>query len=242
MARRWLLGAALAISTLSGCGVSTTQPAPTTAAPASTLAPPAASPGPAQPVTPPTWKPGDRWTYAWTSGTERGQKTVEVREIRELNGVRYYVVRNAEADHYWTLDLHWVGSVRNAKAEARMDPPEPWYRWPLEIGRQWEHRGEFAQADGKRRAVEDVFVVLGTEAIQVPAGTFQGVRITRTGRAGDTDEYWYVPEVRSYVRWIGRRFDAQGNVQEFEERLSEFRAAGTSPPSREPLRAPSGLR
>jgi hypothetical protein len=195
-----------------------------------------ASPAPARAAVAPTWHPGDRWTYQWTSGKDQGSKTVEVREVKDLNGIRYYVVRNAEADHYWTLDLHWAGSVRDSKVEARMIPPEPWYTWPLQVGQQWQHRGEYEQAGGKQPA-EDVFVVVGAESVEVPAGTFQGFKIKRTGRAGDTDEYWYVPEVRSYVRWIGRR----GSVQ-FEERLSEYRVAGVLAPSAEPPRSPSSPR
>jgi hypothetical protein len=223
----------------SGSG-SAAPPAPVvSAAPArTTAAPPAAvvSAVPLHPAVAPTWQPGDRWTYLWTSGKEQGSKTVEVREVKDVNGVRYYVVRNAEADHYWTLQLHWAGSVRDSKVEARMVPPEPWFTWPLQIGQQWQHRGEYEQAGAKKPA-QDVFVVVGTETVAVPAGTFQGFKITRTGQGGDTDEYWYVPEVRSYVRWIGRR----GSVQ-FEELLSEYRVAGAVSPSTEPPRPPSSLR
>jgi hypothetical protein len=208
----------------------------TSGSPPSSSPVPVVSPAPVRTAAAPTWQPGDRWTYLWTSGNDRGSKTVEVREVKDLNGIRYYVVRNAEADHYWTLDLHWAGSVRDSKVEARMIPPEPWYIWPLQVGQQWQHRGEYEQAGGKQPA-EDIFVVVGAESVEVPAGTFQGLKIKRTGRGGDTDEYWYVPEVRSYVRWIGRR----GNVQ-FEERLSEYRVAGALPGSTEPPRSPSSPR
>ena len=42
---------------------------------------------------PPEWRPGDRWVYDWTSGNNSGTKTVEVVETREVNTIRYYVVR-----------------------------------------------------------------------------------------------------------------------------------------------------
>jgi len=242
---RRLVGLVFVISMLTACSLSSSQPPTPTAStsgPSVASSPSAAKSRSTRAATAPTWAPGDRWTYAWTSGKDGGRKTVEVREIRELNGALYYVVRNAGADHYWTRDIHWVGTVRDSKPETRMDPPEPWFSWPLEPGRQWQHRGEFAQADGKRSVAEDVFVVVGTEAVEVPAGTFQAFRITRTGRGGDTDEYWYVPEVRSYARWIGRRLDGQGNVIQFEERLAEYRAAPTLPPPGEPPRVPSSLR
>jgi len=186
--------------------------------------------------TAPAWRPGDRWAYVWTSGTSKGTRTIEVREVKAVNGVQYYVVRNneAEADQYWTMDLRWAASVRDAKVQARMVPPEPWFTWPLRVGGQWQHSGEFQQVDGKRQA-EDAFHVVGAETVEVPAGTFQAFKITRTTKDGDSDEYWYVPEVRSYVRWIGRR-----GAVEFEERLSEYggvrRGAPVSPEQPRPLR------
>jgi hypothetical protein len=172
----------------------------------------------------------------WTSGQERGTRTIEVREVKAVNGVQYYVVRNTEAevDQYWTMDLRWAASVRESKVEARMVPPEPWFTWPLRVGQQWQHRGEYEQVGGKQRA-EDSFVVVASERVEVPAGAFEALKITRTGAGGDSDQYWYVPEVRSYVRWIGRR----GSV-EFEERLSEYgdvrRGRPVSPETPRPLR------
>lgn len=224
----------LVAAVLPGCAQSSSPPlpAPGLAAPSAAPAVPAAG----RSVGAPTWTPGDRWTYVWTSGNDQGRKTVEIREIKEINGVRYYVVRNAGADHYWTTDLHWAGSVRDAKVEARMVPPEPWYQWPLQAGQQWQHRGEYEQAGGKQRA-DDAFAVAGPENVEVPAGSFEAFKITRTGSSGDSDQYWYVPQVRSYVRWIGRR----GTVQ-FEEKLSEYRVAGMPPAPTEAPVTPSTLR
>lgn len=169
--------------------------------------------------TPPVWVPGDRWVYRWTSGAERSTRTVEMLEVKELNGVRYFVVRNADAHHYWTSDLHWAGTVRATKVEARMVPPAPWFVWPLEIGRRWTHHGTYEDSTGKREATE-VFVVEAVEPIEVPAGRFTAVKIVREGTEEQADQYWYVPEVRSYVRWSGRR----GNF-EFDEQLIEYRPA-----------------
>ena len=176
--------------------------------------------------TAPVWRPGDRWTYGWTSGSRKGTKTVEVADVGNVRGVPYYIVKNveAEADHYWTLDLRWAFSVRDAKVEARMVPPEPWYIWPLESGRGWQHRGVYEQLDGKTEA-NHVFSVVGSETIEVPAGKFAALKITRGHGSADSDEYWFAPEVRSYVRWIGRR----GNVV-FEESLVSYHLASPATP------------
>ena len=193
--------------------------------------------GPADPVSkllpksgvssPPEWRPGDRWVYAWVSGAEKGTKTVEVTAVKEVQGVRYYVVKNAEADHYWTLDLHWAGSARDSKVQARMVPPEPWFLWPLTVGREWTHHGVFEQLSGRREST-DVFRVVEESTVDVPAGRFRGLKVMRESDSRDSDQYWYVPEVRSYVKWVGRR----GEVQ-FEEDLVEYQAAPRALPKGE---------
>ncbi|HEY3068137.1 MAG TPA: hypothetical protein VGL09_20275 [Methylomirabilota bacterium] len=167
---------------------------------------------------PPTWRPGDRWTYAWTSGAERGTKTAEVIEIKDVKGVSYYVVRLGDSDHYYTRDLHWAAVISESKVVARMQPPQPWFMWPLEPKRRWTSESVFEQPNGTAR-FNDTFMVVGTEAVDVPAGRFQTVKIVRQTNKRDLDEYWYAPEVRWYVRWHGRRGDA-----EFDESLQSYTA------------------
>jgi len=162
---------------------------------------------------PPAWRPGDRWSFEWTSGAQSGTKHAEVLAVRDVNTIRYYVVRIGEVDHYFTPDLHWAGSVRNSVVEARMVPPHQWFVWPLTVGRQWVHRGVYeARGDTGPRAGS--FAVVGVETVEVPAGRFRGLKVVRDEGGSDSDQYWYVPEVRWYVRWIGRRGDVR-----FEERL-----------------------
>jgi hypothetical protein len=68
--------------------------------------------------------------------------------------------------------------------------------------------------------------------VEVPAGRFTAVKVVRETDRRDVDEYWYVPEIRFYVKWVGRRGDAQ-----FEEQLREHRQAPRlipGPPSSAP--------
>jgi len=179
---------------------------------------PQAPPPMARVNSPPEWRSGDRWVYEWTSGSERGTKIVEILETKEVNRVQYYLVRIGDIDHYYTLELHWAGSVRNSKVEARMVPPQPWFVWPLDVGQRWVHRGDYEARDSKRQH-NDTFGVVAAETVEVPAGRFHALKVVReAGR--DSDQYWYAPEVRWYVRWIGRR----GEIQ-FEERLREYHPA-----------------
>ena len=59
-----------------------------------------------------------------------------------------------------------------------------------------------------------------SETIEVPAGRFQSLKVVRESAGQYSDEYWYVPEVRFYARWVGRR----GNV-DFDWKLEHYRAA-----------------
>lgn len=193
---------------------------------------PQAPPSMARVSSPPEWRSGDRWVYEWKSGSERGTKSLEVVEIREVNRIRYYLVRIGSIHHYYTLDLHWAGSARASKVEARMVPPQPWFEWPLEVGRRWVHHGAYEERDAKRQH-NDVFAVVAAETVEVPAGRFHALRVVR--EAGqDSDEYWYAPEVRWYVRWIGRRGETQ-----FEEQLREYSLAPTRLPESAPAAPPS---
>jgi hypothetical protein len=195
---------------VSGCA---TAPTPTTSSP------PAPASAAAAISTPPEWRPGDQWVYGWTSGSETGTKTVEVVEIREINKVTFYLVRVGDLEHFYTRELQWAGTMREQKVESRMSPPEPWFVWPLEGGRRWTHHATYEDANSKTE-VTDRFSVVATEMVEVPAGRFNAVKVVRETDRRDVDEYWYAPEVRFYVKWVGRRGDAQ-----FEEQLREYRQA-----------------
>jgi hypothetical protein len=176
---------------------------------------------------PPELRPGDRWVYEWKSGTESGTKTLEVVRIMHVNPtVSYYVIQmggtaeEAEAtEHFYTLDLRWVASARNAKIEFRMAPPQPWFVWPLEVGRRWDHKGTFERPERSSQH-HDTFAVVATEVVEVPAGRFTTLRLVRETDRRDTDVYWFAPDVRWYVKWVGRRGELH-----FEEQLREHRLA-----------------
>lgn len=182
---------------------------------------------------PADWRPGDRWVYDWISGSATGTKTVEVLEIKEVNEVRYYVVAVGDMEHYYTLDFSWSGSVRDSKVQARMVPPQPWFVWPLEVGRRWGHRGVY-EAKEEKKEQDDAFAVVAAETVEVPAGRFPTLKVVREASNRDTDEYWYSPEVRWYVKWIGRR----GKVK-FEEWLREYHRAPHLIPESAPIKPPS---
>ncbi len=177
---------------------------------------------------PPEWRPGDRWTYDVMSGKDRGTKTMEVVEVRELSNVPYYVVRLGDLDHYYTRSLNWAAAIRTSKVEARMVPPHPWFAWPLEVGKRWTYQGVWEEQDTKRD-LNNRFAVVAVEAVEVPAGRFETLKVVRETDSRDFDEYWYAPAARWHVLWKGRRGEL-----EFEERLQSYNPA--------PRLIPSGVR
>ena len=168
----------------------------------------------------PEWRPGDRWVYR-VNGAERGTKTVEVLATRDVNGSQYYILKTPESEllSYWTVDLGWAFAVggRDSTVQARTEPPIPWFRWPLVVGQQWSHHGIYEDRSGKRDANED-FMVVTAEDVEVPAGRFRAFKIVRQGQSADSDQYWYAPEVRSYIKWILTRGE-----QRIEEELVEYK-------------------
>ena len=198
-------------------------------------APPVQSSAPAAVLSAPEWRPGSRWVYDWKSGAESGTKTFELVEVKEVNQVRYYVARFGTLDHYFTLDLRWAAAVQASKVVSRMVPPQPWFAWPLEVGRHWSYEGIFEEGTAKRPENQR-FAVVAFETIEVPAGRLEAFKIFREAANGDADEYWYAPRVRFYARWLGRR----GAVQ-FEEHLREYPGGppAAPPPARPAPRAPT---
>lgn len=173
---------------------------------------------------PPDWHVGDRWVYGWTLGTEVGTKAVEVVELRKWNEVTYYLVRVGDLIHLYTPELQWAGTMREERVESRMTPPLPWFSWPLVKDRRWTHQGMYEQVGAPKQPVMDRFSVTESEPVDVPAGRFRVVKVTRETSRGDLDEYWYAPDVGFYVKWVGRRGE-----QRFEEQLREYHRASDVP-------------
>ena len=171
--------------------------------------------------------------YGWTSGAESGIKTVEALEIREINSVSFYLVRVGDVETFYTRDLHWAGTMQDGRVAARMTPPQPWFAWPLKAGQGWTYRGTYEDRSGKTE-FNDVFSVVAAEAVEVPAGRFNAFKIVRETERRDSDQYWYAPDVRFYVKWIGRRGDTQ-----FEEQLREYHPAPRLIPGQPSTGSPS---
>lgn len=168
----------------------------------------------------PEWRIGDRWFHSWSAGIQKGIKVSESLGIREVGGVRYYVLRIEKADSYYTMDFHWAMQLQGSRVVARAVPPHPFFLWPLEVGKSWTYHGVFEQ-DRQVQPMRESFRVAGIERVDVPAGSFRAFKIVRSAGEAIVDEYWYAPEVRWYVKWIGMR-----GRDRFEEVLQDYLPAG----------------
>ena len=74
----------------------------------------------------------------------------------------------------------------------------------------------------------------GLRVVEVPAGRFNALKVVHESDRGDRNEYWYAPEIRSYVKWIWRRDGSRT-----EEQLREYRAAPRPQRHRGPVTAPT---
>ena len=176
----------------------------------------------------PAWRVGDRWLHAWTSGANKGVKTSECIGVREVGGVSYNVLRVETAQMYYTFDLRWAASIVESRVVARATPPQPWFNWPLEVGKRWQYQGVYETQERKDQ-IRDSYRVVAVNSVTVPAGTFRAFEIVRETDSGVVDQYWYAPDVRWYVKWIGRR-----GTDEFQEVLQEYAPApqaGAAAPS-----------
>jgi hypothetical protein len=126
----------------------------------------------------------------------------------------------------YDLDWNRVGGIYS--------PAKREYSFPLEVGKTWETKYSWSTLDQRGEITYSGAVkVLGWESITVPAGTFQALRLESEvwwriggdGRTGkDLTTYWYVPEVKRFVKSHFRVLPSSGAAAYTDEvyELKEF--------------------
>jgi hypothetical protein len=159
----------------------------------------------------PVWKRGFEWHYRWSDPRGTGTYIRAVAAEDTLEGLPVYVVRTGSRRIYWSkAELAWLMEQVDGKVESQAVPPYQRFAWPMEPGKtwvaryQWAHPGEAKTEDRVRR-----HRVAALESVQVPAGNFQALRVVVTDSSGKkVSEYWYAPEARWLVK--ERSYLAQG--------------------------------
>jgi hypothetical protein len=101
-------------------------------------------------------------------------------------------------------------------------PPEDW-QWPLQVGKQWSATVTWTDKGEQERTfvLTGVWLVETYEEVKTPAGTFKAFKVSRREvESGASQEFWYSPEARGWVKIKGIN-TADGN---YEEELTAYTA------------------
>lgn len=175
---------------------------------------------------------GDSWTYRSTnifgSGTHVHEDRVSFTDDKVILLVSTSKNDEKEADSSWTSDWNAVTSVGGVMYR----PNAGVFRFPLRIGDR--HDVRYEQLRPRVTAVESSTTgsvkVVGWETVEVPAGKFRAmkVEVVSTVRPSDSSRayprdltYWYVPEVRRWVKYQGTTPRNRFSSELLEYKLNE---------------------
>jgi hypothetical protein len=143
----------------------------------------------------PTYKDGDFWVF------KIDRQSTAFISSRAIHGT--YTVRFRDGKLVIDADDVQYFSDTVPSLHGLTENP-PWLRFPLEPGKKWTYQFRY-QSDNRRwYSVSSEFSVVGTEAVTVPAGTLETIKLVRTdlgARAGKiVHVYFYSPKSGSVVR------------------------------------------
>jgi uncharacterized caspase-like protein len=159
---------------------------------------------------------GDRWVFHreirdGEAVTRRNYLTWTVASV-DAGG---YEVEASDSSTPWRFDAS--GNVLAAVAPGQRnpvayDPLDPVFRFPLETGSKWKLQSR-ERRSGVEVRVESTVTVIGWEAVKVPAGAFQALKVSKVATAqwepfpGQIENskrlvnYWYVPSIHTFARF-----------------------------------------
>lgn len=170
----------------------------------------------------PEVKVGDWWSYRRMNVHQDRRLFDHVIEVTFVGpevivGTGRNIGRGTELDATWTRDWNPVVDIDNRSYE----PVPQFFAFPLIPGQsrrtefQWSLKGRVGEV---RTTFRMEVTVKGWEEITVPAGTFRAIKVEASGTFQRQDayfagrawwEYWYVPEVRN---WVKRRYRDLANI------------------------------
>ena len=171
----------------------------------------------------PEWKIGDEWehkvTYIMKSGEEKEGFTSSQKVLKkeEFEGIMCYVLSpsaRCSMRGYYTFDLNVKGFINKVGNKvlnrAKYTPDTRTYNWPLKVGKKWEQsytaitesRGWGGKGELKERknTINAVLEVVGVEKVKVAAGEFLALRIIKEVDNTVTEENWYSPKVKWFIK------------------------------------------
>jgi hypothetical protein len=169
----------------------------------------------------PTWNAGDSWTYRGRGPSGTFNVTRKVLREGVFEGREAYEV-DAGGTHYWyTKQLGYLARTKGDETTRLARPPEDW-QWPIQVGKQWSAIVAWTDRTDTQQqtyTLTSVWTVEVYEEVKTPAGTFKAFKVTRREiESGASQELWYSPEVKSWIKIRGAN-TADGN---YEEELTSF--------------------
>jgi hypothetical protein len=149
---------------------------------------------------------GDSWKYrSTTADGKQSEFTIKVlSEEKQGDGTNFYLVETLSAFqpiHDWyskpsgQVLMHRIAYPKNEALKADYQPVKQYLKNPLSVGASWQWKGKGMMGV----EIEESSQVTGTEAVEVPAGKFQAMKVeTKVIQGGTpvTKTYWF-------ANWVG---------------------------------------
>ena len=180
-------------------------------------------------VVKPEVKVGDSWTYRSTNvlgpGTDEHVTRVSFADDKVILAVSTRKSDGKEFDSSWTPEWNAVTSYTGLMYR----PPTGVLRFPLRVGDKYPIKFEMLRLRGSTvmSNAAGTATVVGWETVEVPAGKFRAMRVDVEALYQQIDgsgsflqqvTFWYVPEVR---RWV--RLQAVNPNRRLSEELLEYK-------------------
>jgi len=154
----------------------------------------------------PEWAVGHRFSLV------RGEQLRGTFEVKAIEDGVYVIDMGEGRELRRDADLGNVGEWTDGEPKRLMSPADARYHWPLWVGKRWQCEFVDRVRDGKALPMLASYHVEGLDRIEVPAGTFEALRIARTLRLGlpeaqgkfltRTQMIWYAPDPGIEVRQL----------------------------------------
>ena len=154
----------------------------------------------------PEWRVGFRWKYEVKESNNISERIDDiVGTAMTTHGPAFLLRHGSEETARSAEDMGVLETRKNGVIVSRFDRSGNLLAWPLVMGKQWTVSYNVEDFESKKtRPVQRVRLVAGSELVNVPAGTFETVKLEfylpRSGRL--IGEYWYSPEVRWFVKSV----------------------------------------
>jgi hypothetical protein len=183
---------------------------------------------------------GDRWVTEVVDHQDAALSYRAERTVTDVGPDRIFTsVRTLGKDYTRVVEYtgEWalVATHLRSGATTSYSPALPYLSFPLQPGRSWQGRVVETDAEGKQR-VHDVRAQMESwETVQVPAGTFESLKIVLTDDISKDgvvvqqgqDVSWYAPEARRTVKTEETSFDpATGERRRRTISLVEYSVQG----------------